>query len=203
MGTSSSSANGGPSANGHVEPERTQDLRTLSTLENSQPSKNEPRATCRTLASRAVSIDTDACGRELKSRHVFRLRFFIDRPIFASVLSIIFLLGGGGIARVDAPRRPVFLDITPPTVESLPPFIPAREPRRSWRTPWPPLSSSRSTASRTSLYMSSQCTERRHLQARGDVPGRRLRPEHGPGARAKPRGGSPSRSCPIWSNAAG
>ena len=42
-------------------------------------------------------------------------RFFIDRPIFASVLSIVVLLGGGlSLSVLPVAQYP---NITPPTVE--------------------------------------------------------------------------------------
>ena len=71
-------------------------------------------------------------------------RFFIDRPIFASVLSIVITLAGG-IALFTLPIAQ-YPEITPPTVE-VSASIPAPTPRSS-PTPWPPPSSSRSTASR-------------------------------------------------------
>ncbi len=70
--------------------------------------------------------------------------FFIDRPIFASVLSIVITLAGG-IAVFTLPVAQ-YPEITPPTVE-VSASIPAPTPRW-WPTPWPPRSSSRSTASR-------------------------------------------------------
>ena len=73
-------------------------------------------------------------------------RFFIDRPIFAAVLSIVITLAGG-IALFTLP------------IAQYPPDLAARRSRsrattpapapRSWPRRWPRRSSSRSTASRT------------------------------------------------------
>ena len=72
-------------------------------------------------------------------------RFFIDRPIFASVLSIVDHAGGGiAIFALPVTQYP---EITPPTVE-VSASTPAPTPAW-WPTPSPPRSSSRSTASKT------------------------------------------------------
>ena len=72
-------------------------------------------------------------------------RFFIDRPIFASVLSIMITLAGGiTLFTLSVAQYP---EITPPTVE-VSAFYPGAT-RRWWPIPWPRPSSSRSTASRT------------------------------------------------------
>jgi len=72
-------------------------------------------------------------------------RFFIDRPIFASVLSIVITLAGG-IALFTLPITQ-YPEITPPTVEVSAVYPGAT--RRLSPTPSPLPSSSRSTASKT------------------------------------------------------
>ena len=78
--------------------------------------------------------------------------FFIDRPIFASVLSIVITLTGT-IAGLALPIAQ-YPEIAPPTVQVSVnyPGASARSSPTRWRRP----SSSRSTASRGMLYMSSQ-----------------------------------------------
>ncbi len=72
-------------------------------------------------------------------------RFFIQRPIFASVLSIIITLAGS-LAAFFLPIAQ-YPDITPPTVQVTASY-PA--PMPNWcSTPWPRRSSSRSTAWKT------------------------------------------------------
>ena len=73
-------------------------------------------------------------------------RFFIDRPIFASVLSIVITLAGGH-RRVHAAGGAVSRHHAADG-RGLRLSIPAPMPRSS-PTPWPRRSSSRSTASRT------------------------------------------------------
>ena len=70
--------------------------------------------------------------------------FFIDRPIFASVLSIVFVLAGGvAVFTLPVAQYP---DVTPPTVLVT---ASTRGPTpRPCATPWPPPSRSRSAASR-------------------------------------------------------
>jgi multidrug efflux pump len=65
-------------------------------------------------------------------------RFFIDRPIFASVCSIIITLGGS-IALFTLPIAQ-YPEITPPTVEVSAIW---------WPTRWQRRSNSKSTASKT------------------------------------------------------
>ena len=71
--------------------------------------------------------------------------FFIDRPIFASVLSIIITLAGGvAVFTLPVAQYP---EITPPTV-LVTAIYPGPTPKRC-ATPWPRRSSNKSTASRT------------------------------------------------------
>ena len=72
--------------------------------------------------------------------------FFIDRPIFAAVLSIVITLIGG-IAYFALPVAQ-YPEVAPPTVVVIG-QLSGRHGRRSWPTPSPRRSSSRSTASRT------------------------------------------------------
>ena len=70
--------------------------------------------------------------------------FFIDRPIFASVLSIVFVLAGG-VAWTTLPVAQ-YPEVAPPTV-LVTASIRGPTPRRS-ATPSPRRSRNRSTASR-------------------------------------------------------
>ena len=59
--------------------------------------------------------------------------FFIDRPIFASVLSIVFILAGGvAVFTLPVAQYP---DVTPPTV-IVTALYPAPTPKPS-AIPWP------------------------------------------------------------------
>ena len=80
-------------------------------------------------------------------------RFFIDRPIFAAVLSIVITLAGG-LALLNLPVAQ-YPEITPAGRHVSHQPTPGPAPRWS-PTPSPPRSSSRSTASPGMLYMSSQ-----------------------------------------------
>ena len=83
-------------------------------------------------------------------------RFFIDRPIFASVLSIVIFLGGG-IALVSG-VLPVaqYPDITPPTVE-VSAFYPGANAQVVADTVAAPIEQ-QVNGVEGMLYMSSQCT---------------------------------------------
>ena len=72
-------------------------------------------------------------------------RFFIDRPIFASVLSIVIVLAGLVAMRVLPIAQ--YPEIVPPQIVVSATY-PGQPPRLSQR-PWPLRWSSRSTASRT------------------------------------------------------
>ncbi len=71
-------------------------------------------------------------------------RFFIDRPIFAAVISI-FMMIVGGIAYVTLPIAQ-FPEIVPPPSRSAP-LTQVRAPK-PWLTQWPLSSSKKSTASK-------------------------------------------------------
>jgi hypothetical protein len=72
-------------------------------------------------------------------------RFFIDRPIFAAVLSVFIVLAGLAAMR----NLPIaqYPEIAPPVVTGAPPSTPAPAPRCSSR-PWPRRWRTPSTASR-------------------------------------------------------
>ena len=82
-------------------------------------------------------------------------RFFIDRPIFAWVISIVIVLVGLVAAGLAAGRA-VSGDHAAHGAGDVP-TIPAPTPRW-WPTPWPRRSSSRSTASRTCCTCRRRCT---------------------------------------------
>jgi multidrug efflux pump subunit AcrB len=79
-------------------------------------------------------------------------RFFIDRPIFAWVVSLVILLGGG-VAYFALPTE-LYPNITPPTVQVFASYPGAT---RWWPTLWPPIEQRVNGVERM-LYMSSQST---------------------------------------------
>src|SRR4051812_39631709 len=81
-------------------------------------------------------------------------KFFIDRPIFASVLSIIITLAGG-IAVLSLPIAQ-YPDITPPTVE-VSAYYPGANAQVVADTVAAPVEE-RVNGVENMLYMSSQCT---------------------------------------------
>ena len=113
--------------------------------------------------------------------------FFINRPIFASVLSIIVTLAGS-VALFTLPIAQ-YPEITPPTVEVSASY-PGANAQVVADTVAAPIEQ-QVVGVEDMLYMSSPVHERRQLRAHGHVPQRR-RFEHGPGAGAKPRGLGPA-----------
>ena len=104
--------------------------------------------------SRAKSLQTRQHTRRCNSRQPAYVqsqnrvaavisRFFIDRPIFAAVLSIVITLAGA-IAVSSLPDRPV--SATSRRRRSRSPATIRAPAPRWWPTPWPRRSSSRSTA---------------------------------------------------------
>jgi len=71
-------------------------------------------------------------------------RFFIDRPIFAAVISMFLVLAG--LAAMRTLPIAQYPEIAPPVV-TVQAVYPARPPRRSSRR-WPRRSRTRSTACR-------------------------------------------------------
>ena len=108
--------------------------------------------------------------------------FFIDRPIFATVLSIVFLIVGG-VALTQLPIAQ-YPDVAPPTVQVTATY-PGANAKTVADTVATPIEAEVNGVERM-LYMSSQVHERRP-----DEPGRDLRagdePGYGPGAGAEPR----------------
>ena len=109
-------------------------------------------------------------------------RFFIDRPIFAAVLSIVITLAGG-ISMWSLPVAQ-YPDITPPTVEvsAYYPGANCAGRRRHGRR------ADRAAGQRRREHDVHVVAvhQRRQLHPDGHVQARR-RPEHGPGAGAEPR----------------
>ena len=82
----------------------------------------------------------------MASGHMDLSRFFIDRPIFAGVLSIVIFTAG----LIAIPNIPVseYPEVVPPSVMVRRQY-PGANPRRPSPKPSPHRSRSRSTASRT------------------------------------------------------
>ena len=108
--------------------------------------------------------------------------FFIDRPIFASVLSIIITLAGG-IALFTLPIAQ-YPEITPPTVE-VSAIYPGANAKVVADTVAAPIEQ-QVNGVEDMLYMSSQCTNDGTYMLTVTFKQRR-RSEHGPGAGAEPR----------------
>ena len=73
-------------------------------------------------------------------------RFFIDRPIFAAVLSIFIVIAG--LAAMRALPIAQYPEIAPPVV-TVPPIYPGAQRRGASSRPSPRRSRTRSTASST------------------------------------------------------
>ncbi len=70
--------------------------------------------------------------------------FFVDRPVFSTVISAVFVLAGGvAVFTLPVAQYP---DVTPPTVQ-VTAIYPGAIRRRS-ATPWPPRSRNKSAASK-------------------------------------------------------
>ena len=111
-------------------------------------------------------------------------RFFIDRPIFAAVLSIVITIGGrgGGLRRLPVAQYP---EITPPTVQ-VSCVYPGRQRQGRGRHGGRADRAAGQRRREHALHVVA-VHQRRRLQ-----PDRHLqaghRPGHGPGAGAEPRG---------------
>ena len=110
-------------------------------------------------------------------------RFFIDRPIFAAVLSIVITLAGGdgGVRRCRCRAVPADHAADGPGRLQLS----RRQRQVVVETVAAPIEQ-QVNGVEDMLYMSSQCTNDGSLQPDRHVQARR-RPEHGPGAGAEPR----------------
>ena len=113
-----------------------------------QAADGEP-AVCRRARRREISRSSE---REVRN-FVFS-RFFIDRPIFASVLSIIITLAGG-ITLVNLPVAQ-YPEITPPTVE-VSAYYPGANAQVVADTVAAPIEQ-QVNGVENMMYMSSQCT---------------------------------------------
>ena len=95
----------------------------------------------------ASRIDTAArsstVSRTATGTLTFMARFFIDRPVFAWVISIVIVLAGLAAVQFSADRA-VSGDHAAHGASHLP--VPGRQRQRAWPTPWPRRSSSKSTA---------------------------------------------------------
>ena len=117
-------------------------------------------------------------------------RFFIDRPIFAWVISIVIMLVGG----VAAFMLPVaqYPDITPPTVQVA--CSVSRRQRQSGRRFRGGPDRTASQRRRAHALHVVAMHQRRRLQSDGHLRAGH-RPEHGPGVGAEPRRAGHGRSC--------
>ena len=122
-------------------------------------------------------------------------RFFIDRPILASVPSIIITLAG--LAAVFTLPVSQYPEITPPTVRVSCTY-PGASAQVVADTVAAPIEQ-QVNGVEDMLYMSSQSQQRRHLPVERDLQGGHG-PEHGPGAGAEPRRRWPCPRCPTWSS---
>ena len=117
--------------------------------------------------------------------------FFIDRPIFATVLSIVIVIVGG-VALTQLPIAQ-YPEVAPPTIQVTATY-PGANAKTVADTVATPIEQEVNGVERM-LYMSSQVHQRRP-----DEPGRDVRaghqPGHGPGAGAEPRRRSPQAKLP-------
>ena len=114
-------------------------------------------------------------------------KFFIDRPIFAAVISVIITLAGGiAVGILPVAQYP---EITPPTVQVTCNY-PGASSKVVAETVAAPIEQ-QVIGVENVLYMSSQMHERRRLQPDRHIRGRH-QPRHGPGARAEPRQPGPA-----------
>ena len=118
-------------------------------------------------------------------------RYFIDRPILASVPSIIITLAGL-VAERCSPAAAQYPEITPPTVRVSCTY-PGASAQVVADTVAAPIEQ-QVNGVEDMLYMSSQCSNDGTYQSDRDVQGGH-RPEHGPGAGAEPRGAGPAHAA--------
>ena len=139
-------------------------------------------------ASPRIRLDPDQATRvpSPEDRPVFST-FFIDRPIFAAVLSIVITLAGG-VAVFTLPLAQ-YPPITPPTVAGRLQLPRRQRPgRRRGRRRADRAAGQRRRGHAVHVLAVHQ---RRHLHPDRHVRARR-RPEHGPGAGAEPRQPGPA-----------
>ena len=130
------------------------------------------------IKRRFGSTGYDRLGDE---QHVIA-RFFVDRPIFATVISLVIMLAGGvAVFTLPVAQYP---DVTPPTVQ-VTAFYPGANATTVRDTVAAPIEEQVSGVEGM-MYMSSRCTNDGSLQPDGDLQARHGL-GHGPGAGAKPR----------------
>ena len=120
-------------------------------------------------------------------------RFFVDRPVFATVISVVIVLAG--LVAVFTLPIAQYPEVTPPTV-----LVTASYPGANAQTVQDTVAApieEQVSGVEGMMYMSSRSHQRRGLQPADHVQaGHGLR--HGPGARAEPRRAGPAGRFRPW-----
>ena len=172
--------------------------RIRTSRESSDGSAGRPARTvrCRESAARMATLTCQGHCRPRNERGdplAMISHFFIDRPIFASVLSIVFVLAGG-VAVFTLPGGAV--PRGHPAHGAGDGHYPGANAQTVRDTVAAPIEEQVSGVEGM-IYMSSQCDQRRHLPPDGHLQaGHGLR--HGPGAGAKPRVAGAAGHSAAW-----